>query len=221
MGKHRTNGVVVIGLGRFGRSLALELVAQGEEVLGIDGDPKIVAALAGRLTHVVEADSTNEDAMRQLSVGEFSRAVIGVGTNLEVSILSASIALELGVQNVWAKAISASHAKILEKLGVHHVVRPEHDMGKRVAHLVRGEEILDYIEFDEGYAFAKSPAPRALHGRSLQGYGVRQEFGITVVAVKRLGQTFAYATPESVIREGDQVVVSGPADKVEAFCNLR
>ena len=211
----------MIGLGRFGRSLALELVAHGEEVLGIDADPKIVGALAGRLTHVVEADSTNEEAMRQLSVGEFSRAVIGVGTNLEVSILSASIALELGVQNVWAKAISASHAKILEKVGVHHVVRPEHDMGKRVAHLVRGEEILDYIEFDEGYAFAKSPAPRALHGRSLQGSGVRQEFGITVVAVKRLGETFRYATPETVIREGDQVVVSGPAAKVEAFCNLR
>lgn len=221
MARHLTNGVVVIGLGRFGRSLALELVTHGEEVLGIDGDPKIVAALAGRLTHVVEADATNEDAMRQLSVGDFSRAVIGMGTNLEASILSASIALELGVQNVWAKAISASHARILEKLGVHHVVRPEHDMGKRVAHLVRGEEILDYIEFDEGYAFAKAPAPRALHNRSLKGYGVRQEFGITVVAVKRAGETFEYATPETVIREGDQVVVSGPAAKVEAFSNLR
>lgn len=221
MGKHLTNGVVVIGLGRFGRSLSLELVAQGEEVLGIDGDPRIVAALAGRLTHVVEADATNEAAMRQLSVGEFSRAVIGVGTDLEASILSASIALELGVQNVWAKAISASHARILEKLGVHHVVRPEHDMGKRVAHLVRGDEILDYIEFDDGYAFAKAPAPRALFGRSLEGYGVRQEFGITVVAVKPPGETFDYATPATVIREGDHVVVSGPPEKVEAFSNLR
>lgn len=221
MGKHLTNGVVVVGLGRFGRSLALELVAHGEEVLGIDADPRIVASLAGRLTHVVEADATNEDAMRQLSVGEFSRAVIGMGTNIEASILSATIALELGVQNVWAKAISASHAKILEKLGAHHVVRPEHDMGKRVAHLVRGDEILDYIEFDEGYAFAKAPAPRALHGRSLQGYGVRQEFGITVVAVKHRGERFEYATPDTVLREGDQVVVSGDADKVEAFSNLR
>ncbi|THJ09235.1 TrkA family potassium uptake protein [Nocardioides sp.] len=210
--------MVVIGLGRFGRSLALELVAHGEEVLGVDADPKVVAALAGRLTHVVEADSTSEEAMRQLSVGEFSRAVIGMG-DLEASILAASIALELGVQNVWAKAISASHARILEKIGVHHVVRPEHDMGKRVAHLVRGEEILDYIEFDQGYAFAKAPAPRALHGRSLQGYGVRQEFGITVVAVKHDGGTFEYTTPDTIIREGDQVVVSGPADKVEAFSN--
>lgn len=221
MAKHLTNGVVVIGLGRFGRSLALELVAQGEEVLGIDGDPKVVAALAGRLTHIVEADSTNESAMRQLSVGDFSRAVVGMGTDIEASILSASIALELGVENVWAKAISASHARILEKIGVHHVVRPEHDMGKRVAHLVRGDVILDYIEFDDDYAFAKAPAPRGLYGRSLKGYGVRQEFGITVVAVKPAGGTFSYATPETVIHEGDQVVVSGPIKMVEAFANRR
>ena len=159
--------------------------------------------------------------MRQLAVGEFSRAVVGVGTDLETSILAASIALDLGVNNVWAKAVSASHARILEKLGVHHVVRPEHDMGKRVAHLVRGEEILDYVEFDTDYAFAKAPAPRALHGRSLQGYGVREEFGVTVVAVKPAGGTFAYATADTVIRDGDHVVVSGPVSKVEAFSNLR
>lgn len=219
MGKHLTNGVVVIGLGRFGRSLALELVAHGEEVLGIDADPRVVASLAGRLTHVVEADTTNEDAMRQLAVGEFSRAVIGMGTDLEASILSATVALELGVRQVWAKAISASHARILERIGVPHVVRPEHDMGKRVAHLVRGDVILDYIEFDDDYAFAKAPAPRALHDRSLGGYGVRQEFGITVVAVKPAGGRFDYATPQTVIRPGDEVIVSGPAGRVEEFSN--
>lgn len=221
MARNLTNGVAVIGLGRFGRSLALELVAHGEDVLGIDSDPRVVADLAGRLTHVVEADSTNQAAMRQLSVHEFSRVVIGMGTNLEASILSAGVALELGVRHVWAKAISGSHARILDRIGVHHVVRPEHDMGKRVAHLVRGEEILDYVEFDDDYAFAKAPAPRALHNRSLGGYGVRQEFGITVVAVKRTGESFVYATPETVIRPGDHVVVSGPVAKVEAFSNLR
>lgn len=220
MGKNLTNGVVVLGLGRFGRSLALELAAQGEDVLGIDGDAKVVAALAGRLTHVVEADATDEEAMRQLSVGDFSRVVIGMGTDLESSILSATIALELGATKVWAKAISNSHARILERIGVHHVVRPEHDTGKRVAHLVRGEVMLDYIEFDPGYAFARTPAPRALHGRSLHGYGVRQQYGVTIVAVKPAGGSFDYATPSTVLRPGDEVVVSGPAAKVEAFSNL-
>ena len=210
---------MVVGLGRFGRSLALELAKEGVEVLGVDADPRVVRTLAGRLTHVVEADSTDLDAMRELGVAEFDRAVIGVGTNLEASILSASVVLELDVPNVWAKAISKSHARILNQIGVHHVVRPEHDMGKRVAHLVTGR-MIEYIEFDDGYAFAKTRTPRALIGRSLAGFGVRQEYGVTIVGVKPFGEAFTYATPSTVLREGAEIVISGPKDKVERFSAL-
>ena len=144
--------VVVIGLGRFGMSLALELMNGEEtEVLGIDSDPATIQAVSGRLTHAVVADSTREEALRQLSVHECDRAVVGIGTNLEASILTSSVLVEMGVPNIWAKAISNSHARILRQVGVHHVVRPEHDMGLRVAHLVRGR-MLDYIEFDDGFA---------------------------------------------------------------------
>ena len=220
MARNNSQGVVVVGLGRFGRSLALELTKEGVEVLGVDSDPKVVRTLAGRLTHVVEADSTDLDAMRELGVAEFDRAVIGVGTNLEASILSASVVLELDVRNVWAKAISKSHARILDQIGVHHVVRPEHDMGKRVAHLVTGR-MIEYIEFDDGYAFAKTRPPRALMGRSLAGYGVRQEYGVTIVGVKPYGEDFTYATAETVLQEGDLVVVSGTSHAVESFSELR
>ncbi len=219
MASKLSGGVAVIGLGRFGRSLALELMAEGEEVLGIDPASSIVQSLAGRLTHVVSADATNEDAMRQLGLGDFDRAVVAVGTDLEASILSASVALHLGVSNLWAKAISASHARILTQIGVHHVVRPEHDMGKRVAHLVRGR-MTDYIEFDDGYAFVKTDAPRVIHGRSLQGLGVRQLYGVTVVGVKPAGAEFTYATPQTVVRAGDVIIVSGPKSEVEAFASL-
>jgi trk system potassium uptake protein TrkA len=214
-----TSGVVVLGLGRFGRSLALELMASGDEVLGIDADARIVQQLAGRLTHVVEGDTTNEDTLRQLGVDQFDRAVVGMGTDLEASILTASVLLHLGVTQVWAKAISASHARILSQIGVHHVIRPEHDMGKRVAHLVRGR-MLDYIEFDDGYAFVRTLTPKGMHGRSLSGYGVRQLYGVTVVGVKPAGGSFTYATPETVLHEGDELIVSGPAGKVEAFAAL-
>jgi trk system potassium uptake protein TrkA len=219
LARNDSQGVVVVGLGRFGRSLALELTKEGVEVLGVDADPRVVRSLAGRLTHVVEADSTDLDAMRELGVAEFDRAVVGVGTNLEASILSASVVLELGVGNVWAKAISQSHARILNQIGVHHVVRPEHDMGKRVAHLVTGR-MIEYIEFDDGYAFAKTRPPRALIGRSLGGFGVRQEYGITVVGVKPFGEDFTYATPSTVLREGAEIIVSGPKAAVEQFCAL-
>jgi trk system potassium uptake protein TrkA len=214
-----SEGVVVIGLGRFGTSLALELLASDTEVLGIDGDHKTVQALAGTLTHVVEADSTDEEALRQLSVPEFERAVIAIGSNLEASILTASLLLGFGIPNVWAKAISHSHARILDQLGVHHVVRPEHDMGRRVAHLVRGR-MLDYIEFEDGFAMVRTRPPDALLGRPLGETHIRRDHGVTVVAVKRSGEDFTYATSDTVLQDGDQVIVSGRTRSVEHFSEL-
>lgn len=211
-------GVVVIGLGRFGMSLALQLERDGIEVLGIDGNPKVVQSMANRLTHVVEADSTDEDAMRQLSVHEFERAVVGIGSDLESSVLTASVLISLGVSNVWAKAISHSHARILRQLGVHHVVRPEHDMGERVAHLVRGR-LLDYIEFDDGYAIVKTSPPQNILGMPLGESRVRSKFGVTIVGIKRQGHDFTHATPETVVQEGDLIIVSGEAHSVERFAD--
>ena len=158
--------------------------------------------------------------MRELSVGEFDVAVIGIGTDLEASILSASVALNLGVGTVWAKAVSAAHARILSQIGVDHVVRPEHDMGRRVAHLLRGG-MVEYIEFDRDNAFVKTTVPRMLHRRTLGGYGVRAEFGVTVVGVKPVDGQFTYATAETMVREGDEIMVAGPKDAVEAFARLK
>ncbi len=217
--RRRNDSVVVIGLGRFGEALALELMQSGIDVLGIDGDLQLVDALTGRLTQVVAADSTSENAMRQLSVHEFDRAVIGIGSNLEGSILTASVLLELGVPNIWAKAISHPHARILSQLGVHHVVRPEHDTGKRVAHLVRGR-MLDYIEFEDGFAMVKTTPPHEIVGRPLGSTGVRREHGVTIVAIKRFGEDFTYATAETTLNADDVIIVSGRTRDVENFSDL-
>ena len=214
-GKTR-GGVAVLGLGRFGRSLALELMRERTEVLGVDQNPKAVQSLAGRLTHAVEADTTNEEALRQLSIHELDRAVVGIGSHLEASILTASILVNFGIPHIWAKAISNSHARILTQLGVHHVVRPEHDMGRRTAHLVRGR-LLDYIEFDDGYAIVKTVPPRWIVGLSLEESRVRSRFGVTVVGVKQAGQDFTHATADTVVRDGDLIIVSGPEHSVERF----
>jgi trk system potassium uptake protein len=212
--------VVVIGLGRFGRSLALELMEDGEvDVLGIDNDPALVDELAGSLTHAVVADSTKEEALRQLSVHEFDRAVVGIGTNLEASILTVSVLLQFGVRNVWAKAISESHARILTQLGAHKVIRPEHEMGQRVAHLVRGR-MLDYIEFDDGFAMVKTTPPAPIVGMSLGQAKLRSTYRVTVVAHHKAGSGFTYATPETVLSADDVIIVSGQIRDVEAFSAL-
>ncbi len=214
------SGVVVVGLGRFGKSLALELMQDDTEVLGVDADARTVQALAGRLTHVVQSDSTDEDAMRQLSVHDFDRAVVGIGSNIEASILTCSVLLGLGVPNLWAKAISHSHARILSQLGVHHVVRPEHDMGKRVAHLVRGA-MLDYIQFEDDFAMVKTVVPAELVGKRLGDTAVRTRHDVTVVAVHHPGAGFTYATADTVLEEGDTVIVSGRTAAAERFAQLR
>ena len=210
------DGVVVIGLGRFGKSLALELERDGVETLGMDASEKSVQSMAGRLTHVVQVDSTDEEALRQLSVHEFSRAVVAIGSDLESSVLTASILVGMGIPNVWAKAVSNSHARILTQLGVHHVVRPEHDMGQRVAHLVRGR-MMDYIEFDDGYVLIKTQPPTEILGKPLSEAGVRTRFGVTITGVKRAGQPFTYATADTVLDEGDIVIASGERHAVERF----
>ena len=154
--------------------------------------------------------------MEQLGIGDFSKAVIGIGNNLEASVLTAFVLRKLGVREVWAKAITTSQAEILSQVGVSHVVRPEHEMGKRVAHLVRGR-MQDYIEFDDGYAIAKTEPPRSILGRTLADAAVRRRYGVTIVGIKTVGQDFSYATPTSVVNEGDLIIVSGERGKVERF----
>ncbi|WP_260463756.1 TrkA family potassium uptake protein, partial [Streptomyces sp. TRM72054] len=216
----RNNAVVVIGLGRFGRALALELVDEETEVLGIDENPEVVQLLSGSLTHVVRADSTKEAVLRQLAVHEFDRAVVAIGTDLEASILTASLLVSFGIQDVWAKAISEAHGRILSQLGVQHVVYPEHDMGQRVAHLVRGR-MLDYIEFEDDFAMVKTTPPAEIVGQRLADSGVRSRYGITVVAIKRPGEDFTYATADTVVEADDTIIVAGRTRQAERFSELQ
>lgn len=216
----RSHGaVVVIGLGRFGSALALELMAGGSEVLGIDGDPDVVQGLNGQLTHVVRADSTKDEALRQLAVPDFRYAVVGIGSNVEASILTASLLLTFGIEHVWAKALSEPHGRILSQLGVEHVVYPEADMGRRVAHLVRGT-VLDYIQFEDDFAMVKTCPPAEIVGKPLGETGIRAKHDVTVVAVHRRGQGFTYATADTVVEPDDMIIVAGRTKVAERFSHL-
>lgn len=211
--------IVVLGLGRFGGSLATELVRHEWDVLGVDVSPRLVRDFADDLTHAVVADTTDEQTLRQLGVHQFSHAVVGIGTNLEASILTTSALVDLGVPNIWAKAVSRQHGKILERVGAHHVVLPEHEMGERVAHLVTGR-MLDFIEFEDDYALVKTRAPAEAVNRTLADAALRAKYGVTVVSIKRPREDFTYATADTTIYAGDILIVAGRTDAVEAFANL-
>lgn len=216
---HTPDSVAVIGLGRFGGAVALSLTRLGHEVLGIDERPAIVQEWADRLTHVVEADTTNVEALRKLGVHESNHAVVGIGSDIEASVLTVLALSELGVSDIWAKATSEQHGRILEKTGAHHVVYPETKMGERVAHLVTGK-MIDFIEFDDGFAIVKTRAPFEAEERTLGESALRSKYGITIVGVKSPDQDFTHATPATMVHAGDLLIVSGPTKLVEKFAAI-
>lgn len=212
----RDEGVLVIGLGRFGAAIALTLEKLGTQVLAIDTDAELVQKYSGQLTHVVRADATQPEVLEQVGAGEFRIAVVGVGTSIESSVLIATNLVDLGKPVIWAKAISSAHGRILQRIGAHHVVYPEADAGKRVAHLVNGR-LLDFIEFDDDFAIVKMRAPREVEGKSLAESDIRQRFGVTIVGVKTPGKDFTYAVPETVVASHDLLIVSGRTALIEKF----
>ncbi|APE28044.1 potassium channel family protein [Aurantiacibacter gangjinensis] len=211
--------VLVIGLGRFGGAVAQTLERMGHEVLGVDTDPAYVQQFAGELTQVVEADCTELDCLSRLGAGEFESAVVGIGSDIEASVLTVLALIDLGVPNIWAKATNEKHGRILQKMGAHHVVFPEQRMGERVARLLN-ERLLDFISFEDEFAIAKLAAPASIVGVPLVTSECRKKHGVTVVGVKREGEDFIHATPDTLILPDDLVVVSGRTEDIEAFAAI-
>lgn len=208
--------VLVIGLGRFGAATAQELVAQGREVLAIEKDPVLVQKWASTLTHVVEADATDAEALRQLGAEDFSAAVVGVGTSIESSVLITVNLVDLEIPHIWVKAITSAHGKILRRIGANHIIFPEHDAGVRAAHLVNGR-MLDFIEFDDDFAIVKMHPPTETVGFTLAESDVRTRYGVTIVGVKTPGEEFTYAQSDTKVGPRDTLIVSGHTDLIERF----
>lgn len=219
MASNRNEPVVVIGLGRFGSAIALELTRRGTEVLAIDESIKLVQSLSGQLTQVVAADCTDIDTLRELGVDEFYRAVVAVGTDVEASILITSLLVELQVEDVWAKAITAHHGRILERVGATHVVFPEREAGERVAHLVSGQ-LLDYMQVDDDFAIAKIRPPQQVVGIPLSESNIRSKYGITVVAVKSGDHDYTYASAETELLYEDTILITGRVNDIDRLVGL-
>lgn len=208
--------IIVVGLGRFGSSLATTLVDLGYEVLGVDFNEQQVQDHAGVLTHVVQADTTNERALRQIGAADAVTVAVCIGTGIEASVLTTTALVDLGVKNIWAKAITESHGRILQRVGAHHVVFPEAEMGARVAHLVTGQ-MLEFLALDDNFVIAELIAPDELIGVPLGESNLRVQYKVTVVCVKPAGGQFTYADRETTLSKSDLIVIAGHRADVERF----
>jgi trk system potassium uptake protein TrkA len=211
--------VLVIGLGRFGAATAGELDKLGRDILAIDEDPALVQKWADRVKHTAVLDATNLSALQQIGAGDFPIAVVAIGSSIEASVLITTNLVDLKVPQIWAKAISESHGKILTRIGAHRVVYPEREAGERVAHLVSGR-MIDFIRFDDNFALVKMYPPKPIRGLSLTDSKVRSKYNITVVGVKSPGKPFTYATENTVVSNHDLIIVSGTNEDIETFAAL-
>lgn len=210
---------IVLGLGRFGASVARSLYEMGYEVMAVDSDEGLVQNAAPYATQAVQADATDEDALQALGIQNYDVAVVAIG-NVRDSVLITVLCKEAGIPQVVAKATDDLHAKVLRKVGADRVVFPERDMGMRVAKSLVTPNILDMMALTDGYQIAEVTAPEAWQGRTLAQVNVRRDYGLSILAIQRDGGLIASPGAETVFVQQDVLLVLGKQESIAAMERL-
>lgn len=208
---------VVIGLGRFGGSIVRELVEQGMEVMAIDKFEDKIDEFSTIATHAVMADSTDEAALRSLGIRNFDHVIVAIGDDIQASILTTLMLKEIGVKKITVKAQNDYHEKVLERIGADKVVHPERDMGKRIAHNIVSNNVLDYLELSDEHSIVEIAANNVLIGNSIIELDIRAKYGINIVAIKRGDDIIVSPQANDVIRKGDILIVIGADNDINRF----
>ncbi len=208
---------IIIGIGKFGESIATNLYKMGHDVLAVDIDEERVQHIANKVTHAVQADATEEGTLEALGVKHFDGAVVTIGESVQASILITLLCKELGIRHVLAKAQNELHAKVLYKIGADRVVFPERDMGLRVAHSLVSTSFLDYIELTPDYSIVELKAAKDWQGKSLKDLNIRAKYGINIMAIKQDDKVVVSPAADDVIQRDDVLVVIGKAEDIYRF----
>lgn len=210
----------VIGLGRFGTSVAQSLFEAGQEVLGIDVNEERVDAAESYVTHAVIADSTVEKALISLGIRNFDCVIVAIGNDVQASILTVMLLKELSVKKVIAKALSKRHGQVLEKIGADWIVYPERDMGERVANQLLSPNMLNYIKLSKKYNIEEIKIPSVMAGKSIRQLDIRAKYKVTVIAVVREGEIIISPSPDEIIHRGDLLVIIGSSEDLDKFSSI-
>lgn len=212
----------VIGLGRFGSAIALELSALGHEVMAVDINEDKVQQVADKVTHAVTADARKLEVLQALGLRNFDCAVVAMGGDVGNSALVTLNLKELGIPKVVCKAQSHVHRKVLEKIGADRVIFPEYEMGQKVAQGLSSSNVLNFIEFSEDYGIVELAVPRSWQGKTLRELDVRNAYHVTIIALRgREGGTLNVSPRADVpMREGDNVVALGRSEDINRISEV-
>lgn len=212
---------IVLGLGRFGKSVAKMLYDLGYEVLGVDEDEKIVNEFTRQITHAVQADITSEDFLKSIDIGKFDAAVVAVGSNIQVSIMVTVVLKELQAKFILVKAQDDFEEKLLYKIGADKVILPEKDMGIKVARNLATESFFDMIEISPEYSITSAATPEAWYGKTLVEIGVRSRYGINILAIKDGKKTNILPGANTVIESGTVIIIMGTNNDIKRFGSVK
>ncbi len=207
----------VIGLGRFGSSVARTLSQMGFEVLAIDHREALIQEMSAVTTHAIQADSTDEEALRALGIRNFDVVIVAIGEDIQASILTTLILKEIGISTIVVKAVNELHGKVLKKIGADKVIFPERDMGQRVAHHLISSNILDYIELSADYSIVEIQASRQMVGKSLRELDIRAKYGCNVIAIKQDQRLIIPPSGENPLKPNDILVIVGENTNLQNF----
>jgi trk system potassium uptake protein TrkA len=207
----------IIGMGRFGSSVAKTLSQLGFEVLAIDHREETVQEVSAFVTHAVQADSTDEEALRALGIRNFDVVVVAIGEDIQASILTTLILKEMGIPTTVVKAVNDLHGKVLKKIGADKVVYPERDMGQRVAHHLISSNIIDYIELSADYSIVEIKVSQQIIGKSLRQLDIRAKYGCNVIAIKQNEQLVIPPSGEEPLKQDDILVIVGKNSNLQTF----
>ena len=206
---------LVLGLGRFGTSLAKTLAELGQEVMAVDEDESLVNAIAPYVTQAMQLDATDETALQTLGISNFDAAIVSIGQNTRDSILVCVLLKELGVPYLIAKANDELHAKVLRKIGVDRVVFPERDMGARLARAILAPNVLDLMNLSDDYQIVEIRVPSRWVDNSIIGVNVRRHYGVNILAIHRRGQFLVAPAPDMLFEAEDTLLVMGRKDDLK------
>jgi trk system potassium uptake protein TrkA len=200
----------VIGIGRFGASVAAKLYEMGYDVLAIDTSESRIDGIVDRVTHAVVADSTSETALKSLGISNFDVVIVAIGQDIQASILTTLVLKEMGVKQIVTKALTEQHGKVLQKIGADRIVFPERDMGIRVANNLAATNVLDFIELSPDFSIVEFIATAEMVGKSLKELDFRAKFGVNVLAIRTSDKNINVSPSASdKIQAGDLLIMVG------------
>lgn len=207
----------VIGLGRFGGSICRELSEEGMQVLAIDINEERINQYKDIASYAVIADSTNEAALKELGIDSIDHVIIAIGDNIQASILTTVILTDLGIKKITVKAQNDYHERILEKLGAHQVVHPERDMGRRIAHSIISNNILDYLDLSDEHSIVEVKAGKKMIDKSLLELDIRVNYGCNIVAINQGNEVNVSPSAHYKLKEDDILIVIGSNKDISRF----